>query len=83
MIDQYFIYSILDSELEKSEVKTIEELLHLLQSTSIKPKPDVEDLDFIWNWRDFIEPHLNVLKFHSFYNGFNIKREFKRRISDS
>ena len=65
----------MDSELHKTEVKTLEELVQLLQSTSIKPKPDVEHVEFIWNFRDYIEDHLNVLKNHSFYNAFKITKE--------
>ena len=66
----------MDSELKKIEVKTLEELVQLLLDSSIKPKPVVELIDYIWNWRDFISPYLFELENHSFYNGFRIAKEY-------
>ena len=74
IVDQKF--SIIAQELKKSEVKTIEELTSLIIQ-SMTPTPEVESLNFIWDWKSFIEKHLESPKMsnHSFYNGFRISKE--------
>ena len=70
-------FSILTQEFKKSEIKTIEELFHLIKHSSIKPSPECESLNFTWNWRDFISEHLSDKEIanHSFYNAFRIRKE--------
>ena len=69
--------SILTQEFKKSEIKTVEELIQLIENSSIKPKPDCETLEYIWNWRDYISGYLSPkeLQNHSFYNAFRIISE--------
>ena len=66
--------SILTQEFKKSEIKTVEELIQLIENSSIKPKPDCETLEYIWNWRDYISGYLSdkELQNHSFYNAFRV-----------
>lgn len=71
----FLCFSILDGEVKKSEIKTIEELVYLVENSAILPRPTCRSLDFIWNWRDYISPFLTALKNHSFYNAFKFSKE--------
>ena len=65
----------MDGDFKKSEIKTIEELVDIVENSAILPKPKCGSLDFIWNWRDYIDPFLTALKNHSFYNAFKFSKE--------
>ena len=45
--------------------------------SGIKPVPDVEVLEYIWDWKKFAIESLTdeELRNHSKYNAFNIKKE--------
>ena len=72
-----FFPSILTQEFKKSEIKTVEELFHIIENSPMVPRPECESLQYIWNWRDYISGYLTdkQLKNHSFYNAFKIKKE--------
>ena len=76
-MDQCF--SILSSEF-KSEIQTVEDLFMKIKNSPISPKPDVEHLFFIWDWRAFITPHFTnkMLANHSHYHAFQVKRDEDR-----
>ena len=61
----------------KAEIRTLEELIEKIVSSGIKPVPDVEVLDFIWDWKMFVIDKLadEELRNHSNYHGFNIRKE--------
>lgn len=48
-----------------------------ITSSSIKPEPSCTELQYIWNWRDFIIPKMTKKKLanHSFLHSFLIKKE--------
>ena len=75
IVDQKF--SILTQELKKSEIKTLEDLVDLIENSPINPKPDVESLRWTWDWKQFITGHLSEKKLenHSFFNAFRIVQE--------
>ena len=70
------LFSILTQEF-KSEIKSLEELFDKMKSAPIEPKPEVESLLFIWDWKGFISPLLSKkeLKYHSYYHSFQVKKE--------
>ena len=74
-VDQTF--SILTQEFKKSEIKTLEELEKLILNSPINPKPEVERLHYVWDWKHFMSNNFTEksLSNHSFYNGFSIKKE--------
>ena len=71
-VDQLF--SILTNEF-KTEIPTVEALKQKILNAPIIPKPVVEHLFYIWNWKKFIEKELHPLEFHSFFNSFQLKME--------
>ena len=62
-------------EVKKIEISTLDELHDLILNSPIEPKPIVKSMLFTWDWRSFIEPHLNPLENHSFFNSFNFRKE--------
>lgn len=72
-VDQLF--SILCRVL-KSEIRCPDDLKKKIQEAPIIPKPDVEDLFYIWDWRQYIQPKLSgrPLQNHSFYHSFLLKK---------
>jgi hypothetical protein len=73
-VDQLF--SILTQRF-KSQINTLEDLKEKIVKSGILPQPDVEVLDFIWDWKKFAMDNLakEELRNHSKYHGFNIKKE--------
>ena len=73
-VDQLF--SILTKQFQ-TEIKTIEDLERLIVNSGILPKPDVETLDYIYNWKKYAVDNLATeeLRNHSHYHGFNIKKQ--------
>jgi hypothetical protein len=73
-VDQLF--SILTHKF-KTEIKTIEDLKEKIVNSGILPVPDVEVLDYIWDWKGFAMDNLTKeeLRNHSKYHAFNIKKE--------
>ena len=73
-VDQ--IFSILTQEF-KTEIKSLDELLEKMRSAPIEPKPVVESLLYIWDWKSFCEQHLSEkeLKYHSYYHSFQVIKE--------
>ena len=61
----------------KTEMKTLEDLIDKIEVSGIQPVPDVEVLDFIWDWKMFVLDKLanEELRNHSRYHAFNIKKE--------
>lgn len=56
-----------------------DDLIKIIQNAAIQPKPIVAELLYTWDWRRFITPNLSgkLLKNHSFYHSFLIKKEKK------
>ena len=48
------MFSILAQEFKKSNIKTIEDLMWLISNSAISPKPVVEKLEFIYEWKRYI-----------------------------
>ena len=73
-VDQ--IFSILAHEF-KAEICSPDDLVRKIKNSSIVPSPVCVNLDFIWNWRDFILPNLEPQRMqnHSFFQAFNIVNE--------
>ena len=71
-VDQLF--SILTNEF-KGEIVSVHELKKKILNAPMKPKPLVEHLMFIWDWKKYIEKHLHPIEYHTFFNSFQIKRE--------
>ena len=73
-VDQLF--SILANEL-KSEILTIEDLEEKMLAAPIVPKPVVSSLEYIFDWKSFIEDKLSkpALKNQSKYNSFLFSSE--------
>ena len=74
-VDQLF--SILTQEFKNSEIKTIEEMFAKIINSPISPKPEVQSLWYIWDWKSFVTPNFSkkLLTNHSFYNAFKICKE--------
>ena len=73
-VDQLF--SML-AESFKTEMRTLEDLIERISNSGISPTPDVEVLDFIWDWKMFVIDKLTKeeLRNHSHYHAFNIKKD--------
>ena len=58
-------------------MRTVEELIRNIETSGINPKPDVEVLEYIWDWKMFALDNLcrEELRNHSQYHAFNIKKE--------
>ena len=56
---------------------TVEELIDKVLYSPIRPKPKVESLLFVWDWKSFIQPNLTdiPLENHTKYNSFAIVKE--------
>ena len=54
-----------------------DDLIRKIQNSPILPKPEVEELLYSWDWREYISAHLSgkSLKNHSFFFAFMIKKE--------
>ena len=61
----------------KTEMRTLEDLKEKIITSGIKPLPDVEVLEYIWDWKLFVLDKLTKeeLRNHSNYHAFNIKKE--------
>ena len=61
----------------KSEIRCPDELIKKMKEAPILPKPEVEELWYIWDWRSYITPKLceKSLVNHSFYPSFQLKKE--------
>ena len=61
----------------KTEIRSPDDLVKKIQQAPIIPKPEVDELLFTWDWRDFITPLLSgkSLQNHSFYHSFQLKKE--------
>ena len=55
-VDQLF--SILAQMFKCREIRTIEDLVCLMENSVINPKPEVEELEYIWDWKATVTPHL-------------------------
>ena len=60
----------------KTEVRCIEDLFKIIETSPITPKPTVQHLWYIFDWNSSIQDNLTQkqLENHSFYNSFRIKR---------
>ena len=75
-VDQLF--SILTKEF-KTEIRCPQDLLQIIKSAPIKPKPVVGSLDYAFDWKGFIEPLLaggtKALKNHTVFHSFKWSKE--------
>ena len=69
-------HSILTHKFE-TQINTIEDLQEKILNSGILPVPEVEVLDFIWDWKDFALDNLSKeeLRNHSKYHGFRVSKE--------
>ena len=67
----------LTQKFKRAELRTIEDLTKDIISSGILPVPEVEVLDYIWDWKMFALDNLSKeeLRNHSNYHAFNIKKE--------
>ena len=67
------MFSILANEF-KTEIRSPDDLYKKIRNAPIKPKPVVSALDFIYDWKSFIEPRLaggpRALKNHTSFHSF-------------
>ena len=70
------LFSLLTQSFKK-EIRTLEDLKEKIVTSGIKPDPEVEVLDYIWDWKMFALDNLTneELRNHSKYHAFNIKKE--------
>ena len=63
----------------EADITTIEVLKDLILSAPIKPTPICRNLEYIFDWKFFIEPCLTTppLKYHSHYNSFMLRTEMR------
>ena len=75
-VDQLF--SIVCNMLEV-DITTVEKLKERIIASPIEPKPSFSNLDFIYDWKRFIEPKLTnpPLTYHTKYNAFRINVEHR------
>ena len=59
------------------KMRTLEDLISKIRSSGIQPMPDVEVLDYIYDWKLFVLDKLTKeeLRNHSNYHAFNLKKE--------
>ena len=69
--------SVLTQKFKNAEIRTIEDLKKDIVCSGILPEPEVEVLDYIWDWKMFALDNLSKeeLRNHSNYHAFNIKKE--------
>ena len=62
---------------KNTDIKTIEELIKKIDEAGITPKPEIEILDYIWDWKMLALDNLSAqeLKNHSMYHAFRLSRE--------
>ena len=62
---------------KNTDIKTIEELVKKIDEAGITPKPEIEILDYIWDWKMLALDNLSAqeLKNHSMYHAFRLSRE--------
>ena len=74
-VDQSF--SVVAQELKHQPIHTVEALKVKIEGSPLKPHPTVEFLDYVFDWKKFITPHLSdpQLTNHTRYNGFLFTRE--------
>ena len=73
-VDQLF--SILAQLFKTQEIRTIEDLVFLMENSVIKPKPEVEELEYIWDWKAAVTPQLTgKMTNHSIPHAFQFKKE--------
>ena len=58
-VDQLF--SILTAQFKNNEIKTLEDLHTLIINSAIIPKPTVESLDYIFDWKNSIASQMTEL----------------------
>lgn len=70
------LFSILASEFKDKEIRTVEDLFYYISEAPIQPKPSVEDLEYIWDWKTIVEPLMTGhLINHSYPHAFQVKKE--------
>jgi hypothetical protein len=79
-VDQLF--SILTQSFKSSDIKTLEDLLEKIETSGIVPKPEVEILDYCWDWKEFALQNLckEELRNHASYHCFNLKKDGSARL---
>ena len=77
------LFSILAQTLKGKEVSTLDELVEVMESAPIQPKPVVNVLYFISDWKKFVEPKLSKEKLsnHSGYHCFKVSKEVSKEGS--
>ena len=68
------LFSILANEF-KCEIPTVNDLKLKIRNSPIEPKPIVQSLDVIYDWKAVVEGSLFPLEYHSLYNSFRIMEE--------
>ena len=62
------MFSILANEFKKTDIRTIENLMSIIANSPINPKPEVQSLDYIFDFKNHILPLMaQPLKNHTFY----------------
>lgn len=71
------MFSILLTQLNKTDILTLEKLKELISNAPINPKPVVQSLDYIHDWKTFVSNWLTTpgLKYQSKYNSFHLNVE--------
>ena len=68
------LFSILSSEFKK-DIVTVDQLIEIMKKAPIEPKPDVESMLHINDWRGFMDGKLYALQYHTRYNSFKFTKE--------
>ena len=70
------MFSILAQEFRKTNIRTVEELMCLIRNSAIKPKPLVEKLEYIYEWKAHIQSQMAApLKNHTGPKAFTFMKE--------
>ena len=59
----------------KRDINTVSELKDIIKNSAINPKPVVETMWYIFDWRGFVANSLWPLSYHTRYNSFKLTKE--------
>ena len=70
-------FSTIDKLLKETEVSSLDDLVQLIESTPLTPKPVCKNMFYIFDWKSFIADKFSkmTLENHSFYHSFQFCKE--------
>ena len=70
-------FSVLTTEFKRENIYSVDDLVEKIILSPIQPTPICQELDYIFNWKEYVIPHLEdpELKYHTKYNSFIFQLE--------